>query len=290
LDGKNPRYRDELDAAISAALAAGAIVQEFYDGETAATYAKGDGSPVTDADLAADRAIREVLTERVPSDAILSEEGQDDDRRLTNSRCWIVDPIDGTEQFILRTGEFDVLIAFVEDDRPVAVAGYQPATRLLLTATKDGGAWMRSGESAWQRVRLDPAGNYLRIRSSKWFGAPGNAAIIESIARRLDAVPEEPAVTGFSPRMFLTPRTVDVMIGVRPGDDQTMAFEWDFAVADLVFHEAGGMVTDLSGQRFRYNKPVPHNQGGLIAAADPASHARVLDALQREASLSIRSL
>jgi myo-inositol-1(or 4)-monophosphatase len=284
LDGKNPRYRDELDAGIAAVLAAGAVVQEFYNGETAATYAKGDGSPVTDADLAADRAIRDVLTDRFPTDAILSEEGQDDDRRPTNLRCWIVDPIDGTEQFILRTGEFDVLVALVENGRPVAVAGYQPTTRLLLSATKDGGAWVRSGESPWQRLRLEPSGDRLRIGTSKWFGAPANAAIIESLANRLRAEPEQPTVTGFSPRIFLGPRAIDVMIGVRPGADQTMASEWDFAVADLIIHEAGGMVTDLSGQQFRYNKPVPHNLGGLIAAADPASHARVLDALPRELS------
>jgi myo-inositol-1(or 4)-monophosphatase len=61
-----------------------------------------------------------------------------------------------------------------------------------------------------------------------------------------------------------------------------MAFEWDFAVADLVIHEAGGMVTDLSGEQFRYNKPIPSNVGGLVAAADPTSHARVLAALQPE--------
>jgi myo-inositol-1(or 4)-monophosphatase len=279
LDGRNPCYRDEVDAAIAAALEAGSIVREFYDGESAATYAKGDGSPVTDADLAADVAIRELLSERFPEDAILSEEGQGDERRLSVSRCWIVDPIDGTEQFIQRTGEFDVLVALVENGRPVAVAGYQPTTRLLLIATRDGGAWVRSGPSAWQRLRLEPAGDRLRIGTSKWFGAPSNTAIIESIANSLDAVLEEPAVTGFSPRMFLAPRAIDVMIGVRPGSDQTMASEWDFAVTDLVFHEAGGMVTDLSGQQFRYNKPVPHNLGGLIAAADPASHARVLATL-----------
>ncbi len=282
MDGTNPRYRGELEAAIAAALEAGEIVRGFYDGETAATYAKGDGSPVTDADLAADRAIRAVLTVRFPSDAILSEEGQNDDGRLTNSRCWIVDPVDGTEQFIQRTGEFDVLVAFVENGRPVAVAGYQPTTQLLMTATKDGGAWMRRGKDSWQRLRLEPAGNRLRIGTSKWFGAPGNAAITESVANHLGAVLEEPAVTGFSPRMFLTPRAIDVMIGVRAGIDQTMASEWDFAVADLVFHEAGGMVTDLSGHQFRYNKPVPHNLGGLLAAPDPSSHACALAALERE--------
>jgi myo-inositol-1(or 4)-monophosphatase len=286
LDGKSPDSNDDLDAAIAAAVAAGAVVREFYDGETAATYAKGDGSPVTDADLAADRAIRDVLRDRFPDDAILSEEGQDDEGRLRASRCWIVDPIDGTEQFILRTGEFDVLVALVEDGRPVAVAGCQPTTRLLLSATRGGGAWVRCGESAWQRLRLEPAGDRLRIGTSKWFGAPGNAAIIESVANNLGAVLEEPAVTGFSPRMFLAPRAVDVMIGVRPGADQTMASEWDFAVADLVFHEAGGMVTDLSGQPFRYNKPVARNFGGLIAAADPVAHARALAALQAHSEWS----
>jgi 3'-phosphoadenosine 5'-phosphosulfate (PAPS) 3'-phosphatase len=282
LDGKSPLFGDDLDAAIAAAVAAGAVIREFYEEETAATYAKGDGSPVTDADLAADRAIREVLRDHFPEDAILSEEGQDDEARPTTSRCWIVDPLDGTEQFIQRTGEFDVLVALVEDGLPVAAAGYQPTTQLLLTATRGGGAWMRRGRNAWQRLRLEPAGDTLRIGTSKWFGAPDNAAIIESVAIRVGAVPEEPAVTGFSPRMFLSPRSVDVLIGVRPGTDQTMAFEWDFAVADLVFHEAGGVVTDLSGQPFRYNKPVPHNLGGLIAAADPASHARLLAALQRQ--------
>ena len=141
------------------------MVREFYDGETAATYAKGDGSPVTDADLAADRAIREVLNDRFPDDAILSEEGQDDEGRLSVSRCWIVDPIDGTEQFIQRTGEFDVLVALVEDGRPVVAAGYQPTTRLLLAATRRGGAWMRRDQSAVATAAAGTGGRPLAHRN-----------------------------------------------------------------------------------------------------------------------------
>jgi 3'-phosphoadenosine 5'-phosphosulfate (PAPS) 3'-phosphatase len=282
LVGENPLHHRDLDGAIAAALAAGAVVQEFYEGATAGTYAKRDGSPVTDADLAADQAIHTILTERFPNDAILSEEAQDDDGRLNVSRCWIVDPIDGTEQFIQRTGEFDVLVALVENGRPLAAAGYQPSTQLLITALKDGGAWLRSGDSAWRRVRLEPVGSQVRIGTSKWFGSPGNAAIIDSVANRLGVATQSPAATGFSPRIFLAQRGIDVLIGVRQGADQSMAFEWDFAVADLVIHEAGGMVTDLSGEQFRYNKPIPSNVGGLVAAADPTSHARVLAALQPE--------
>ena len=85
-----------------------------------------------------------------------------------------------------------------------------------------------------------------------------------------------------TPRMFLDPRAIDVMLGIRPGVDQTMASEWDFAVADLVFHEAGGVVTDLDGRLYRYNKPEPRNVGGLIATVDPVTHARVMAAARAE--------
>ena len=279
MQGEFERRRD-LDTAVSAALAAGEIVRDFYEKATAPTYEKYDGSPVTDADLAADQAIRQVLTHYFPNDAILSEEGLDDDRRFTAPRCWIVDPIDGTEQFIQGTGEFDVLVALVENGRPQVVAGYQPTAKLMVTAIAGGGAWARHDRGEWQQVRFEPAGNRLRLATSKWFGAPGNDAVVQSLAGRLGVAPEPPTVTGFSPRMFLPPRALDAMIGVRPGDDQTMASEWDFAVADLVFHEAGGMVTDLTGARYRYNKSVPKNLGGLVAAVDPDTHRRVLVALQ----------
>jgi 3'-phosphoadenosine 5'-phosphosulfate (PAPS) 3'-phosphatase len=276
------RYARELDAAIAAALAGGAIVKDFYDRAAAATYQKGDGSLVTDADIAADRVIREVLREWFPEDAILTEEGEDDPRRLQQARCWIVDPVDGTEQFIARTGEFDVLVALVEDGRPVAVAGYQPTTATLVTATPGGGAWVRVGEDEPQRVSHDPITGQLRIATSKWFGAPGNAAIMQGVAERLHLPNGSVVVTGFTPRMFLSPRAFDVMVGVRDGEGQDMASEWDFAVADLVISEAGGKVSDLNSRPYRYNKPVPKNVGGLVAAVDPATHALVLQAVRSE--------
>jgi 3'-phosphoadenosine 5'-phosphosulfate (PAPS) 3'-phosphatase len=287
LDDERMQHQQELGGAVAAALAAGAIIRAFYDGATAATYEKGDGSPVTDADLAADRAIRRVLTEHFPNDSILSEEGQDDGHRLENARCWIVDPLDGTEQFIQRSGEFDVLVALVERGRPVVAAGYQPTTGLLVTASEGGGAWVRRDDGPPELIHFAPAGNELRLATSKWFGAPENEAIVSAIADRLGVAAKSRLITGFSPRLFLPPRALDVMIGIRPGEDQTMASEWDFAVADLVFHEAGGMVTDLDGRRFQYNKPVPRNQGGLIAAADPFTHARVTGALRAQCDATV---
>jgi myo-inositol-1(or 4)-monophosphatase len=277
-------FAPELAAATEAAVAGGRVVADFYERAAASTYEKGDGSPVTDADLASDRAIREILGARFPDDPILSEEGADDRRRVRESRCWIVDPLDGTEQFILRTGEFDVLVALAVAGRPVVAAGYQPTTATLITAVAGHGAWVRRDQSVPTRLTLEPAPHTLRLASSKWFGAPENAPLIAAIAARLGITPGPPGVTGFSPRMFPAPREIDAIVGIRPGSDQVMASEWDFAATDLVIHEAGGRVTDLDGELFRYNKPVPRNVGGLIAAADPATHERVLAAAHAELS------
>jgi 3'-phosphoadenosine 5'-phosphosulfate (PAPS) 3'-phosphatase len=282
LDDAQHPYQAELATAIAAATAAGAVVRQYYEAANAKTYGKTDGSPVTDADLAADKIIRDSIAERFPDDPILTEEGQDDPRRLGSSRLWIADPVDGTEQFILRTGEFDVLVAFVFNGRPVAVAGFQPATGVLVTASEGGGAWVRRAGGDAHRIAFEATPARLRLATSKWFGAPENAVIIQAVAEHLDTGPEPPAVTGFTPRMFLSPRKLDAMIGVRPGVEQDMASEWDFAVADLVFHEAGGVVTDLGSRRFQYNKPTPRNVGGLIAAVDPVTHARVAAALREQ--------
>ncbi len=279
------RYDAELETAVLAATDAGRVVRDLYDRAAAGVYAKSDGSPVTDADLAADRVVRALLAERFPADPILTEEGVDDAARLTSARCWIVDPIDGTDQFVRRTGEFDVLVALVVDGRPVVAAGYQPPTGLLCAAALGRGAWIRRGGDPERRpLRLDPvpAGSPPRLATSVWFGAPHNLPLLARVADRLGAPPPATETTGFSPRLFLPMRACDALIGIKDGADQTMAWEWDFAVADLVIHEAGGVVTDLSGHPHRYNKPHPHNEGGLLAAADPATHRRLLAALRPE--------
>src|SRR3954462_10381957 len=113
------QYEREWRAAVEIAAEAAITVREIYEAQAAKVYTKSDDSPVTDADLAADRVIRQRLAESFPSDAILTEEGADDNARFSAKRCWVVDPIDGTQQFIERTGQFDVLIALIVEGRPV---------------------------------------------------------------------------------------------------------------------------------------------------------------------------
>jgi len=275
----------ECETAILAATGAGRVVRDLYDRAAAATYAKTDGSPVTDADLAADRIVRAILAERFPADPILTEEGADDPGRLGSRRVWIVDPIDGTDQFVRRTGDFDVLIALVVDGRPAIAASYQPPTGLLCAAVAGGGAWLRHGDGgALEPLRLSPlaAGSPPRLATSVWFGSPANRDALARVAARLGAEPPAVETIGFSPRVLLPPRPHHAYVGFRPSGEQAMGWEWDFAVADLLLREAGGVVTDLSGNPHRYNKPHPRNEGGLVAAVDPATHARLLTALAPE--------
>ena len=94
--------------------AAAAEIARFYESREAAVYTKKDQSPVTDADLASDRVIRAQIAAAFPDDAILTEEGSHDPAgRIAASRCWLADPLDGTQQFIERMGEFDVFLALV---------------------------------------------------------------------------------------------------------------------------------------------------------------------------------
>ena len=283
--GDESPYARERAFAIEAVLAAGAVVRDLYDRAAAETYTKDDGSAVTDADLASDQILRQMLAEHFPADPILTEEGVDDSDRLASSRVWIADPIDGTDQFIRRTGDFDVLLSLVVGGRPVVAAAINPPTGMVCVAEAGQGAWLRDGEEDELRpFCLSPVTDRtpVRLASSTWFGAPQNQTLLERIAVRVDPADISTIPIGFSPRVFLPGRGIDAFVGIKTGSDQMMAWEWDFATADLFIHEAGGIVTDLAGHPYRYNQPDPRARGGLIAARDPETHQRLLRAIQHE--------
>jgi 3'(2'),5'-bisphosphate nucleotidase len=284
VDLATERLAHELAVASETAKGAGAVVRDLYDRAAAARYTKGDGSPVTDADLAADRIIRDALGSAFPRDAILTEEGADDPARLAVSRCWIVDPIDGTQQFVERTGEFDVLIALVEDDRPVVGVLYQPVTDTLITAATGSGAWIERGDERrplhFQAASPDAP---PRLATSTWFGAPENLPLLQRVANRLGGGTPIISSLGVTVRGFVPPHhPADALVGHYVDGRSTMAWEWDLAAADIVVQEAGGLVSDLWGRPHRYNKADPRNIGGILLAADPITHRRVLDALRPE--------
>ncbi|MGD9711472.1 MAG: 3'(2'),5'-bisphosphate nucleotidase CysQ [Thermomicrobiales bacterium] len=278
---RSNEYSHALDIATEAAREAGEAILDYYNANNATVYEKTDGSAVTDADLAADRIIRERVGGAFPADAFLTEEGADDRVRLSTERVWIVDPIDGTNQFVNRTGEFEVLIALVVGQRPVAAVVYQPTGDVLIRAVAGEGAEIQVSGSA-RRLRFSPVaeGSAPRLLTSTWLGARGNLPVLGSVAQELGGAEVLVSDIGVTVRRFVPPNGLcDALIGVHVDGRSDYAWEWDFAAPDLIMFEAGGAASDLHGHLHRYNKPNPVNAGGIVMAADPETHQRVIAAL-----------
>lgn len=273
----------ELETAIDASRRAGQVVREAYDRAPTIPYLKHDGSLVTDADLAADRLIREDLARHFPADALLTEETADDPARRAAGRCWIADPIDGTDQFVNRTGRFDVLIALVVAGRPVVGAVCHPPSGTILAAAAGRGAWIEN-ERSRRSIRfaaLRPAPPRLAI--SIWFGAPAIAPAVERIAARIGGASIATITTNARPFDLLdTDRPYDALIGLIDAPNRSYGKEWDFAAIDLIVREAGGVFSDLKGRPHRYNKADVRNRGGILVAPDPETHARLVAAIAPE--------
>lgn len=271
----------ELEVAAAAAREAGAAILDFYNRQSVSVYEKADGSVVTDADLASDAIIRERISHAFAADPLLTEEGIDDPARLQSRRCWIVDPIDGTQQFVDRTGEFEVLIALVEDGRPVLGVVYQPTEDVMITAISGHGATLdRNGDRSPLRFAPVPEGMAPGIITSTWLGAPDNLPMLNAVSASLDGAPAQVSDTSITVRRFIPPTGIaGALIGMRVSPEAEYAWEWDLVAADAVMSEAGGALTDLFGQLHRYNKPNPRNLGGVVMSVDPRTHERVLGAL-----------
>lgn len=269
-------YARELQVALDACTRAAGTIMEFYLAHSAETYTKGDGSPVTDADIAADGVIRETISAAFPDDALMTEEGEHDAERMENPRIWIIDPIDGTAQFVARTDRFDVLIALAVDGEVVVAATIQPPTGLAHAAVAGAGAWRRANE-AWERLMIAPPADPPRLVASRYYLLPEQRSWVPALAEALGTTPLPVMDVGFQPRA-LDPaeRAYDAFVGLPQDPSIFAAREWDIAASDLIVHEAGGMLTDFHGRRHRYNKPDTHIEDGLLVSASPELHERLL--------------
>lgn len=275
-------FARELSVALDASREAANAILRFYNARTGETYTKGDGSPVTDADLASDAVIRRIITAAFPNDALLTEEGSSDEERLTNPRCWVVDPIDGTAQYVARTGRFDVMIALVIDGQPVVATSIHPVSDRIHAAVRGEGAWTVMGPDCVP-FAIEPPPSTPRLVSSRWYGGTESGPVLNRIAAAVGAAAPPVLDVGFQARAFdESEREYDAFIGLPPPSRVSIAQEWDLATVDLIVHEAGGRFTDCWGRRHRYNKRGTGISGGILAAASPDLHASLLHAIAPE--------
>lgn len=242
----------QLDIVTAAVREAGRAILEIYERDFKVEL-KADRSPLTEADLAAHRILTRRLGEAYPDIPVLSEENVDDipyDRRARWDRYWLVDPLDGTKEFIKRNGGFTVNVAYMEDNLPVAGVVYAPSKDWLYYGSSGGGAFKVEGGGKPVALRCAPlpAGGVLRIVGSLSHPSPEMESFIREQQTHYDDV--EFIAMGSSLKICLV---AEGKADIYPRFGPTM--EWDTAAAHAVIRAAGGTIasydsdTDLS-----YNK------------------------------------
>ncbi len=248
---------------------AGALARQTASGPLKHWTKGDDHSPVCEGDIAVNELLHARLGALEPGAGWLSEETEDHLPDRAFSLAWIVDPIDGTRAYISGRADWTISVALVDNGRPVLAALYAPVTDEMFVAacgkgaSLNGAAITTSRGGTLERARLAGPKRYLdRLGDLN----PGILAQpkVHSLALRLARVAH-----GGLDAAFASPGSHD----------------WDLAAADLLVHEAGGVMTDFSGQPLRYNTPqIVH---GALIAAGPARHGTLIDLVRdREAEFA----
>jgi 3'(2'), 5'-bisphosphate nucleotidase len=248
---------DLLPQVVILARAAGRAVMQVYSEVNPAVEYKPDHSPLTQADMASHHVIVDGLAALKQDWPILSEESQEIpfEQRRSWHTYWLVDPLDGTREFLRRNGEFTVNIALMEDNRPILGVVCAPAIEKLYSAGRGCGAWVAHGETVSAIRAVKAAKGCTRVVVSRSHAAG---------EEKLEGFPElaqpcEYVVMGSSLKFCLV---AEGAADLYPRTGPTM--EWDTAAAQCIVEQAGGSVTDLEGNPMRYNKPVLLNPGFVV--------------------------
>jgi 3'(2'), 5'-bisphosphate nucleotidase len=232
-----------LEAVREIAESAGDAIMEIYERDFAVEL-KDDRSPLTEADRAAHQIIVAGLGRLALELPVLSEESANEvlEQRRAWDRFWLVDPLDGTKEFIKRNGEFTVNIALIEDHAPVLGVVGAPALGTIYSGIVGTGAWKRAGGAATPIQVQQPAAEPLRVVGSRSHASPDLAAFLEKIG------PHEIKPMGSSLKICLVAEgQADLYPRLGPTS------EWDTAAAHAVLISAGGSMMDLTGEPLTYN-------------------------------------
>jgi 3'(2'), 5'-bisphosphate nucleotidase len=266
---------NRLEAVRAIAVAAGRRILAIYERGFTVTH-KDDRSPLTEADRAAHELIGARLAALTPGIPVLSEESAAAGyaERARWPRFWLVDPLDGTKEFINRNGEFTVNIAFIDGQAPVLGVVHVPVAQVTYSACRGAGAFRSVGAAAPAPIAARRyAGGKAVVVASRSHAGPYIEAFCASLGAH-DAVS-----MGSSLKFCLVAEGV---ADVYPRLGPTM--EWDTAAAQCLVECAGGRVTDLHGRALAYNKPSLRNPWFLATGAGDYDWGRHLPAAVRAES------
>lgn len=249
-------WEEYLKAAIEAANLAKVKIMEIYNSHFDVEI-KSDNSPVTEADKAADKIIHDYLKEKFPETAFLTEESDDDLTRLENDLVWIIDPVDGTKDFVAKDGEFTTNIALAYKHDLVVGVICVPTTGVLYYATKDGGAFYQDGNHI-EKMHVNNKREDLICFTSVFHFNEKEQALIDLHSDKIT----QSKKLGSSIKVCEIARgNGEVTFRITPNTK-----EWDTAACQIILEEAGGIMVEPDGNRLMYNREDVYNRNGYIAA------------------------
>lgn len=250
----------ELSTALTAATAAANAIRDIWDRADSWVQEKeNDQGPLTAADLAADAILQDILRTRFPSDGILSEEGAADPSRVDKDRVWVIDPLDGTREFVERIPEFVVSVGLAIQGVATVGVMVNPVSGMTMAGIVGGGALL-NGSSV--RVTTHPSLTGARVVVSRseykkgWFDQWSDqieAIPVGSVAYKLGLVGTGQADATFTPK----PRN-----------------EWDICAGVAIIEAAGGRASNGAGSAYRFNEPDPLNHG--VVGTNGLLHPQIL--------------
>jgi 3'(2'), 5'-bisphosphate nucleotidase len=260
----------ELAIAKKLAVEAGAILMEYYRQSFVVDW-KAPGDPVTAADRRASELIVTNLSREFPSHAILSEEEPDNLRRLEESHVWMIDPMDGTREFIEHRDEFAVQIGLVVEGIPVVGVVYQPTTRKLYYAAAGMGAFLESGDG---QVPLRVSKEETAARMTMAVSRSHRSGRIDAIRQGL-RIPNIVRIGSVGLKVGALCEGV-AHLYIHAGN---LTHLWDTCGPEAILREAGGRLTDISNEPLQYLGRQLKNPNGIIAS-NGVIHDRAVNVTQ----------
>jgi 3'(2'), 5'-bisphosphate nucleotidase len=273
-DKSESGFTRELQVAIELARAAGAVLLKHYYSPFLVEQkvnALDELEEVTAADREANELIVSRLQVEFPDDGILAEESTDSEHRLEKDRVWLIDPMDGTKNFIARDGDFAVQIGLAIGGESVLGVVYQPTRKVLYRAVRGGGAWIEDEDHAAARMSVSKQ------------TTPGEMILASSRSHRSPRMERVVSQFGFKNEMrrgsvgvkigLIAEQQADLYLHLSPSTKQ-----WDTCGPEAILAEAGGRLTDLFGRPLRYNGVRIDNRNGIVAT-NGAAHEMVIENL-----------
>ena len=248
-------WEKELKIVIEAGLKAKEVIMDIYE-KGFDVEIKDDNSPVTMADKSADVMIRKILHEHFPKHAFLTEESEDDKSRLDNDYVWIVDPVDGTKDFVARDGGFTTNIALAYKHELVVGVVVVPVTGEIYYASKGNGAYYKAADGSIEKIHVNNKLDDLTCLTSVFHFNEKEAELIKKHSDKIKHV--EKFGSSLKPCRIAHGKA-EITYRMSAGTK-----EWDTGACQIIVEEAGGVFVEPDGSRITYNRVDVYNRKGYI--------------------------